>query len=558
VSNLSKSEQEIYDLRVEKIQFFLDNNQDAFPTEFKGTSQIVDIIKNHTTLKDAEHSGVEVKIHGRILNGRSFGKLSFFDLIDNSGKIQILVDSKTLSEEESVLFSKYDSGDIIGVKGEIMKTKKGQLSIKVSTSSILSKSLRTLPEKWHGLKDKETRFRQRYLDFIVNPDAKQTIEIRSKIINSIRQFMHGKDFIEVETPILQPKAGGAIAKPFITHHNALDVEMYLRIAPELYLKRMIVGGFEKVFELGRVFRNEGIDQTHSPEFTMMESYEAYTNVNGVIEMVENMCSTVFDDLELSTDISFDEKNADFSFPWAKASMFTLVSEEVGIKVEFSSDFNEVVEQLNKKDIEVNSEINTTGLHGAIVCSVVPQITDSVVSAINKFSSKEVLVVGPGIKTGLKVNIDNPKELGPDRIANSVGGYKKINKEVIIVDLGTATTFDVVNHNKEYLGGSIAPGIKISLDALISRTSSLKSVELKEPNKVIGKNTYEAIQSGLVLGHASMIDSMLEKIVLESELSPGVVVTGGLGTLIQPVLNINTTYERNLTLDGLEEIYNLNN
>ena len=198
------------------------------------------------------------------------------------------------------------------------------------------------------------------------------------------------------------------------------------------------------------------------------------------------------------------------------------------------------------------------LHGAIVCSVVPQITDSVVSAINKFSSKEVLVVGPGIKTGLKVNIDNPKELGPDRIANSVGGYKKINKEVIIVDLGTATTFDVVNHNKEYLGGSIAPGIKISLDALISRTSTIKSVKHKEPNKVIGKNTYEAIQSGLVLGHASMIDSMLEKIVLESELSPGVVVTGGLGTLIQPVLNINTIYERNLTLDGLEEIYNLNN
>tara|TARA_B000000475_G_scaffold154575_1_gene124516 strand:+ start:4427 stop:5194 length:768 start_codon:yes stop_codon:yes gene_type:complete len=205
-----------------------------------------------------------------------------------------------------------------------------------------------------------------------------------------------------------------------------------------------------------------------------------------------------------------------------------------------------------------SKLNDKAVDGVIVCSVVPQITDSVVSAISEFTTKDVLVVGPGIKTGLKVNIDNPKELGPDRIANSVGGFKKTNKEVVIVDLGTATTFDIVNSNKEYLGGSIAPGIKISLDALISKTSSLKSVELKEPDKVIGKNTYEAIQSGLVLGHASMIDSMLEKIVLESNLSPGVVITGGLGTLIQPVLNINSSYEKNLTLDGLEEIYNLNN
>jgi len=160
-----------------------------------------------------------------------------------------------------------------------------------------------------------------------------------------------------------------------------------------------------------------------------------------------------------------------------------------------------------------SKLNDKAVDGVIVCSVVPQITDSVVSAISEFTTKDVLVVGPGIKTGLKVNIDNPKELGPDRIANSVGGFKKTNKEVVIVDLGTATTFDVVNSNKEYLGGSIAPGIKISLDALISKTSSLKSVELKEPDKVIGKNTYEAIQSGLVLGHASMIDSMLEKIVM---------------------------------------------
>ena len=361
MSNFSKSEKEIYDLRAEKIQFFLENYNDAFPTEFIATSNIADIIDKHSDLEEAEHSGIEVQIRGRILNGRSFGKLSFFDMIDNSGKIQLLVDAKTLSEHENILFTKYDSGDMIGVKGEIMKTKKGQLSIKVSSSTILSKSLRTLPEKWHGLKDKETRFRQRYLDFIVNPDAKKTLEIRSRVINTIRQFMHGEDFIEVETPTLQPKAGGAIAKPFITHHNALDVDMYLRIAPELYLKRMIVGGFEKVFELGKVFRNEGIDQTHLQEFTMMESYEAFTNVNGVIEMVENMCSAVFTNLDLSHNISFDEKNGDFSFPWSKVSMFDLVSEEVGVKVEFDSNFNEVLEELGKKDIEVDKEINTTGL-----------------------------------------------------------------------------------------------------------------------------------------------------------------------------------------------------
>ena len=198
------------------------------------------------------------------------------------------------------------------------------------------------------------------------------------------------------------------------------------------------------------------------------------------------------------------------------------------------------------------------IEGAIICSVVPEITNSVSNATSRFISKDVLIVGPGIKTGLKVNIDNPKELGPDRIANSIGGYSKASSEVIVVDLGTATTFDIVNTKKEYLGGSIAPGIKISLDALTSKTSSLKSVELETPKNVIGKNTYEAIQSGLILGHTSMIDSMIEKIILESGLKPKIFITGGLGKVIQPLLNIKSKYEEDLTLDGLEEIYKLNN
>ena len=203
-------------------------------------------------------------------------------------------------------------------------------------------------------------------------------------------------------------------------------------------------------------------------------------------------------------------------------------------------------------------INDENLDGSIICSVVPQITDSVIEATKRFTSKTVQNVGPGIKTGLKVNIDNPKELGPDRIANSVGGFKMAKKTVVIIDLGTATTFDIVNNKKEYLGGSIAPGIKISLEALTSKTSSLKSVEISNPKSVIGKNTYEAIQSGLILGHASMIDSMLEKIILEIDSEPKIIITGGLGEIIQPILNIETIYSKDLTLNGLEEIYFLNN
>ena len=207
--------------------------------------------------------------------------------------------------------------------------------------------------------------------------------------------------------------------------------------------------------------------------------------------------------------------------------------------------------------QIKSEIKKD-IEGAIICSVVPQATNSFSEAIRKYLNLEPVIVGPGIKTGLKVNIDNPKELGPDRIANSVAGYLITETDTVVIDLGTATTFDVVSKNKEYLGGSIAPGIKISLDALTSKTASLKSVELDTPNKVIGKNTYEAIQSGLIMGHASMIDSMVEKIILEIDIEPKIILTGGLSKVVQPILNVNVEYIENLTLVGLEEIFKLNN
>ena len=207
--------------------------------------------------------------------------------------------------------------------------------------------------------------------------------------------------------------------------------------------------------------------------------------------------------------------------------------------------------------QIKSEVKKD-IEGAIICSVVPQATNSFSEAIRKYLNLEPIIVGPGIKTGLKVNIDNPKELGPDRIANSVAGYLITETDSVVIDLGTATTFDVVSKNKEYLGGSIAPGIKISLDALTLKTASLKSVELDTPNKVIGKNTYEAIQSGLIMGHASMIDSMVEKIILEIDIEPKIILTGGLSKVVQPILNVNVEYIENLTLVGLEEIFKLNN
>ena len=360
MSNFSKSEKEIFELRKQKISFFNELSSNSFPTSFEGTVDIENIITKHKDINDGEHTGIDVSIKGRILQARSFGKLSFFDLLDNTGKIQLLIDKSNMSKKELSFFENYDSGDIIGALGEIMKTKKGELSIKVKSSTILSKSLKTLPEKWHGLKDKETRFRQRYLDFIVNPDSKKTIETRSKIINLIRRFMESKGFIEVETPILQPKAGGAIAKPFTTHHNALDIDMFLRIAPELYLKRLIVGGFEKVFELGKVFRNEGIDQTHSPEFTMMESYEAYVDVTTVMDMVENMCTYIFDELGIEKNIKFMDIEADFSGPWKRVSMYELVSKKFKVDIKHDSDIKKVKREL-KKNLDIKPEAKTVGL-----------------------------------------------------------------------------------------------------------------------------------------------------------------------------------------------------
>ena len=354
MTELSKSEKEIYDLRREKVEKL--KGTESFPTYYKNASFISDIHANHQNLNSGEHTDISVAVRGRILSIRSFGKLIFIDLKDSTGKIQLLASKDDLDEKLEEHIELIDVGDIVGTSGSIMKTKKGELSLKISNLIVLSKSLRTLPEKWHGLKDKETRFRQRYLDLIVNDDAKKTIDTRFKVLKLLREFMVSDGFVEVETPTLQPKAGGAIAKPFVTHHNAMSIDMFLRIAPELYLKRLIIGGYEKVFEVGKVFRNEGIDQTHSPEFTMMESYEAYTDVNGVMDMVEKMCEYILSHLNHDLKIEFIEKEADFSFPWKRISMFDLVSDHFDIEIKHNSDLKQIKEELlTKHKIENVSE-----------------------------------------------------------------------------------------------------------------------------------------------------------------------------------------------------------
>jgi lysyl-tRNA synthetase class 2 len=359
VSELSKSENEIYSLRKEKEENIKAGNLESFSTSFKNSTNINFIHQSHSNIEDGAKTEIGVSVRGRILGIRSFGKLTFIDLSDDTGKIQLVSTKGLLSEDLHTYISNIDVGDIAGASGNVMKTKKGELSIELKNFVLLTKSYRNFPEKWHGLKDKETRFRQRYLDFVVNENAKNTIKTRFRVLQLIRAFMTSENFLEVETPTLQPKAGGAIARPFMTHHNAMDIDMYLRIAPELYLKRLVIGGFEKVFELGKVFRNEGIDLTHSPEFTMMESYEAYTDVNGVMDMVEKMCQYVIENLDSRYEIKYSGKIADFNFPWERKSMFDLVSKKFNITISHESNLDDIKTKFEELH-NIRSETKTIG------------------------------------------------------------------------------------------------------------------------------------------------------------------------------------------------------
>ena len=298
-----------------------------------------------------QYEGKSLRIAGRIMAKRGHGNMSFMDIQDESGIIQI-VNRKNVIGDEFKEVKKYDIGDIIGVEGDVFKTNQGEISIETKTPQLLTKSLQILPEKWHGLKDPDLRYRQRYLDLIVNPEVKEVFYQRSKIITEIRRFLDGRGFLEVETPILNTIAGGATARPFITHHNTLDIDMYLRIANELYLKRLIVGGFDKVYEMGRMFRNEGMDATHNPEYTAMELYQAYADYEDMMEITEHMVETVATNVLGKTTIEYDGQEIELKAPWRRLPMIDAIKEETGIDFNEITSYEDAVAIAKEKDVEV--------------------------------------------------------------------------------------------------------------------------------------------------------------------------------------------------------------
>lgn len=323
---------ELLQIRRNKLDELRGLGIDPFGQKFERTHHAGDIFKAYEdkSKEDLEALSAEVSIAGRIMQKREMGKAGFAHIQDITGKIQIYVRADALEEAKYKAYELLDIGDLIGVRGTVFKTKTGELSVKATSVEVLSKSLLPLPEKYHGLKDVELRYRQRYVDLIMNQDVQQTFILRSKIIQSMRRYLDSRGYLEVETPTLHAIAGGAAARPFITHHNALDMQLYMRIAIELHLKRLIVGGMEKVYEIGRVYRNEGISTRHNPEFTMIELYEAYADYKDIMKLTEEMIAHIAQEVLGTTKITYQDQEIDLAPSWRRVSMVDAIKEVTGV------------------------------------------------------------------------------------------------------------------------------------------------------------------------------------------------------------------------------------
>ncbi|OGR07784.1 MAG: lysine--tRNA ligase [Deltaproteobacteria bacterium RIFOXYD12_FULL_50_9] len=343
--------------RRQKAQELLDTGVPLYANDFKPTHRIADVNARGNTInaETPQNSGPTYTIAGRILALRKFGKAAFLKIQDESAKLQIYVKRDTVGEAPFELFKRFDIGDIVGFTGHLFRTNTNELSLLARDIRLVTKSLRPLPEKFHGLTDVETRYRQRYVDLIVNPEVRDTFRKRVEIIRLLRDFLVNRGFLEVETPMMHAIAGGATARPFKTHHNALDMDLYLRIAPELYLKRLLVGGFEKVFEINRNFRNEGLSTRHNPEFTMVEFYQAYATYNDLMDLTEEMISWIAAEVTGSTIITFQGKNVDLTPPWKRYTLDEALMTVAGIPADIVTDPARIRQMAIDKGIKLDAK-----------------------------------------------------------------------------------------------------------------------------------------------------------------------------------------------------------
>ncbi|MBD8070986.1 lysine--tRNA ligase [Bacillus sp. PS06] len=355
------SQEELNDqflVRREKLNTLRDKGLDPFGKRFDRThtsKELIDLYDGMTK-EELDEKEITVTIAGRIKTKRGKGKAGFTHIQDLTGQIQLYIRQDAVGEEQYDVFNSADLGDIVGVTGNIFKTKVGELSIKVESFELLSKSLRPLPEKFHGLKDVEQRYRQRYLDLIMNPESKDTFILRSKIIRSMRRYLDDHGYLEVETPMMHSIPGGASARPFVTHHNALDIPLYMRIAIELHLKRLIVGGLEKVYEIGRVFRNEGVSTRHNPEFTMIELYEAYADYKDIMSLTENLIAHIAKEVLGTTTVQYGEYEVNLEPEWTRLHMVDAIKEHTGVDFWKHMDVEEARQLAKEHGVEINNNM----------------------------------------------------------------------------------------------------------------------------------------------------------------------------------------------------------
>jgi len=340
------------------------------PYRYDVTSTAAALHETHAELEDGGETGQVVSLAGRLMLKRDQGKIVFGVLQDGTGRIQIFAPAKTTPEFEA--FANLSIGDWIGVKGEVIKTRRGELSIRPESWTVLAPTKRPFPDKWHGITDPDTRYRQRYVDLWVSEESNATLRARSRIMSLTRRWLEDRDFMEVETPVFHNVASGAMARPFSTHHNALDLDLYLRIAPELYLKRLTVGGFEKVFEIARVFRNEGLSTRHNPEFSMLELYWAYADYHDVMELVEQLVSYLAVEITGSTTLEYDGQELNLAAPWQRATMTDLIAEHTGLELSVEMDRDELAAIANEQGVQVKDHYGP----GKLILEIYEKTTES--------------------------------------------------------------------------------------------------------------------------------------------------------------------------------------